>query len=483
MAPAAQDWNIRTNRDVAGWRPSRGKNGVGEAPMNGEDYAQTDVLNKWNTPQNPFLLEKGIPDIQPTSNIGKVRYDRAFDTLVAAAQPSDQAAIRMEKWRGTADEVRHKVNQQYEEDFRLWLMKRGRVVDHERAGWWPRGQVKPPKMLQTPGYLSEHESVKRYVEGFLEGQFEFEKTIAKLRLEAEHGAVQDWPLDKLYLYYKFVVRGLNTPTEDDVLIGARIAGTPMRGPAVDSPLSTPASPEDPADWLPSSSTVGSRPTPPPSLALPPEAYVGLRSAPPPSYPQPPPGSSTEPASSVPRPRPPSPDSRPLDDDSGMGRQSPPGPTQSFSDSGMSSGMSTPQRYSLQSDPGSSQFSEDELSLSGFPPENQPIGPDEPPLFFSNLLTNARRLVRTPSDIWNRWTGTDELERTRAQTMHRDERVRAEQLRELPFPPTPTALLPPADIERKLAEQKAPKTAKAPAPSAPKAPAPKGGKRKPRNKRK
>lgn len=180
--------------------------------------------SKYKGPMHPLLAEKHKNAMEAPPNVRYKERNRIYKDLELAVQINPNMSEDMKQAqlvaietarRGDIDKlVNAEIDDDFANSFRNWVMKRGRVQDHIEAGWWPKDQKAVPKFLQEGGLLSEHDSVKRYVGDFVMGPLEFNKHLQMMKLQAKGGGVHDWPIDMLYYYYKFVVRGLE-PDDDD----------------------------------------------------------------------------------------------------------------------------------------------------------------------------------------------------------------------------------------------------------------------------
>lgn len=253
-------------------------------------------LGKFATPRNPLAMEMHNKKMEAPPNVkAKEKAEKYRRMLEVAASPEEKQAIEIARMQNRDEAVSHEIDAQFTGDFQNWLMKRGRRIDHERSGWWPTDQAQPPKFLKSGGLLSEHPSVKEYCRRFALARTNFEHELVRLKVEAETVGVSHWSLEKLYMYYKFIVRGLE-PDEDDYWVYADPAtvngsvdvppALPLRSPrmppggAPPPPFRPPPGPGD-ADYVSPLSSTAPGSSGPPSSPFQPRP-------PPTMLPQPPP---------------------------------------------------------------------------------------------------------------------------------------------------------------------------------------------------
>ena len=201
-----------------------------------------DKEKKYHGGTNPVQRESEINEMTPPAHLSIELKNRAYDNLVLAAYnqhgpgaliPSPEllqaqlTAIATARRQSLDIELTRQINGEIVDNFRQWLLKKGSREDHVRAGWWPtitnRAGVKVPdpkvpKFLQAGGALSDHPSVRAYLDSFVNARVDYERDLVMMRLEASHGAMQDWSIDKLWRYYKFGVLGLKPDAEIDEIM-------------------------------------------------------------------------------------------------------------------------------------------------------------------------------------------------------------------------------------------------------------------------
>jgi hypothetical protein len=221
---------------------------VAEAPLQllQGDNAQTGrYAKKFDGPVNPVAEEGKEKKMVPTPNVMAAAKANVYDTLIArASSPAEIAAIEVARRQDLDKNVSEQVTDQVITNFRLWLLKSGRKEDHVRAGWWPVKDGRPvaatPKFLQAGGCLSNHPSVHAYIDQFVDAAHEFEKSMLMMDVEARGGAMQNWPIEKLWAFYKFRVLGMAPDTELDLMFPA--SARPAPGTSLPSLLAAGATP-------------------------------------------------------------------------------------------------------------------------------------------------------------------------------------------------------------------------------------------------
>lgn len=182
---------------------------------------QASLLRKFATPESPIDAERRKSKIeappQVLANYKRQVYD---DMLSKAATAEERLAIEIARKQYVDQHITAQVNEEFSKSFQNWILKRGRREDHVRAGWWPEKDTNVPKFLSAGGLLSSHPSVRQYVKGFVLSRADFEHQLIEMKNDAKLCGVEDWPLDKLYLYYKYVVRGLDLDDEDLYMFAA-----------------------------------------------------------------------------------------------------------------------------------------------------------------------------------------------------------------------------------------------------------------------
>jgi hypothetical protein len=197
------------------------------------DPSQRKEVNskKWATPQNPIPkeIEKTKPEA-PAHYRSKHRA-KVFERMKALAmtikdpevKQAELAAICAAEKMELDKEIMDKVDDDVLRNFKDWMLGHGNPADHVRAGWWD-GQVDPnsgdvigvgprPNWMGK-GPISTHPSVQSYFDRFVDSQVDFKANIAKLKLAASTGDFRSWDINQLWLYYKYVVLGMQA---DDVI--------------------------------------------------------------------------------------------------------------------------------------------------------------------------------------------------------------------------------------------------------------------------
>lgn len=217
---------------------------------------QASLFRKFKAPPNPMNAERG-KGFEAPPNVMKQHKEDLYDKLLAAAasDPAKKTAIEIAKRQDLDAAVTAEVNDEFVNSFNNWLIKRGRRQDHVAAGWWNGSQKTVPKFIQAGGLLSNHPSVHSYVKDIVLARAEFEQELLKMKMEAKTAGVNHWPVDKLYLYYKYVVRGM-APDASDIL-------------SVSAPPAAPLLPSDPMRVDPPAASAPPPLAPPPAVPPPP----------------------------------------------------------------------------------------------------------------------------------------------------------------------------------------------------------------------
>jgi hypothetical protein len=238
---------------------------------------------KFQGPANPVALEHQIKEIVPTPNVmaeaRKMVYDaREQMILMKNSNPlqkeAELTALNFQRMKDLDKTVTAEVNGGFQDDFLSWVLKRGNPEDHARSGWWPRDPrtkrpiTEPPNFIKEPGAISSHPTVRSYIKQFVDAPIEYQKTLANMHLEASMDGPCDWDINKLYLYYKYYVRGFATDDEVQAQLFALFCDVP-------AVMVQPPRGDDDDDLLAPSRVVGrgpSRsPSPPPRRAADPVA--------------------------------------------------------------------------------------------------------------------------------------------------------------------------------------------------------------------
>ncbi len=205
-------------------------------PFNRHEKAE-DKQKKYHRGVNPVEAEAGEKLMTPPPHLATKLKQRAYENLVldaynkyAAAYPeryeAEITAIATARRQDLDTELTREVNGEIVDNFRQWLIKKGNPEEHMKAGWWPSKKVrgvdvpdpKPPKFIQAGGCLSDHPSVHAYLDSFVNARVDYERDLVMMKLEASHGEMQDWSIDRLWRYYKFVVLGLTPDADFDALL-------------------------------------------------------------------------------------------------------------------------------------------------------------------------------------------------------------------------------------------------------------------------
>lgn len=226
---------------------------------------------------NPIQEEDKLKSFVPPPNLAAKLKDRAYQNMIDEAyrkyqrQPErlgpELLAIITARRQNLDRNLTREVSAEVVDNFRQWLIKKGDVRDHVRAGWWPakkvgRGWVPdptPPKFIQSGGALSDDPSVTAYIDSFVLKRVEYEQDLLTMKLEASHGKMQTWNIDQLWKYYKYVVLGLIPDAEYDNLLNTINPGPP-------APYVPPGAPPPPPGAVPAPDDAGDREGGPDSFA-------------------------------------------------------------------------------------------------------------------------------------------------------------------------------------------------------------------------
>lgn len=212
---------------------------------------QASLFRKFKAPPDPMKAERG-KGFEAPPNVMYKKKEEVYDALLSQAgtDPAKRTAIEIAKRQNLDAAVTAEVNEDFTCSFNNWLLKRGRRQDHIAAGWWdPKNPQTVPKFIQAGGLLSNHPSVHSYVKDIVLARSKFEQKLVEMKMEAQTAGVNHWPVDKLYLYYKYVVRGME-PDDTDVINLTAPPGFLPGGPSppvsgASAPPSPPASSADP----------------------------------------------------------------------------------------------------------------------------------------------------------------------------------------------------------------------------------------------
>lgn len=199
--------------------------------------------------KNPVEQEAGSKTMTPPPLLAAKLKEQGYQNLVNKAyddfgprsfDPSPErlyaqlVAIETARRQSLDVELTREINGEIVDNFRQWLLKRGAREDHVRAGWWPTVKdhgkdvpdPNPPKFITSGGTLSDHPSVRAYLDSFVEARVAYERDLLMMRMEARNGDMQDWSIDKLWKYYKFGVLGLKPDAEFEALYDKTVPPSP-----------------------------------------------------------------------------------------------------------------------------------------------------------------------------------------------------------------------------------------------------------------
>ena len=219
---------------------------------------QASLFRKFSAPPSPLDTEARMSHFEAPPQVMRTQKDKIYERLLkdASVDGAKTLAIEIARRQNLDASVTAEVNDEFVASFNNWLVKRGRRQDHIRSGWWdPDKPNEVPKYLSSGGLLSNHPSVKSYVKDIVLARLDFSQRLLQLKVEAQTAGTADWPIDKMYLYYKYVVRGLEPDDEDVIKYNNGFLPTAQKVPPKHDP-NVPAT-SGPYDVPPSS-------TPPPS---------------------------------------------------------------------------------------------------------------------------------------------------------------------------------------------------------------------------
>lgn len=206
--------------------------------------------NKWARPTNPVEDESRMKNTQLGEGIRQemlrqkmrhyaesarsrdelIELRRLYDVAPADEKPEIERLIAdyeanpafaqgalMEAGRHRYLQTQKALDCAAQEDFRNWLISHGRPSDHTTySPYAANGKVEDPSMLWKVRPLSHHPSVLSYIDKQVDARSRFEASLAKLKLRYESsGSLENATLDECWLYFKFIVRGME-PTEEDI---------------------------------------------------------------------------------------------------------------------------------------------------------------------------------------------------------------------------------------------------------------------------
>ncbi|MGB0548748.1 MAG: hypothetical protein ACPGR8_06400 [Limisphaerales bacterium] len=145
---------------------------------------------KYGAPPSELAKEPKLPVMRPTMPMRKEAINDVLDKMIADNKdPEEAAALKLWKAQIAAREVPGKVDDQFGEDFRCWLLGRGTKTEHDRTRWG-RANV-----------AMWNGQVAKYVDGLMNKRLQYALDMVKLSMR------QPRSLDEYYLYYKFIVKG------------------------------------------------------------------------------------------------------------------------------------------------------------------------------------------------------------------------------------------------------------------------------------
>ncbi len=206
-------FNITRDARTQSYTPPGARNDMG----NWRDPAQPEAYRaKFRTPQNPVVAEAMAPEMLPAPAVMSAGIAREFQRLREDKRNAgaNQQALANEQFRGEHERIQRAVQDKFIQDFRQWCAT---------------PQVAPGGQAEMPT-RSRHPSVVGYLGLSIERKAQFQKAIARLRLEGEQYGMSNWPVDKLWLYFKFVERGME-PSEAEAAMAIDTMGADAAVPA------------------------------------------------------------------------------------------------------------------------------------------------------------------------------------------------------------------------------------------------------------
>ena len=172
---------------------------------------------KWQGTKNPITEERNNKQLEAPplwkSTMRERKYGRLYEEASRAPEGLKQAlmqAIAAQEKIDLDKQISNQINEETVEAFQAWLMGLGKPSDHMKAGWWPKGK-KRPQWLKENNPISSHPSVVKYLEQFTAQRINYEKEIAKLKMDTSR--VKSLPIERLWEIYKFYVLGMDPKEE------------------------------------------------------------------------------------------------------------------------------------------------------------------------------------------------------------------------------------------------------------------------------
>lgn len=194
--------------------------------------SQHDGFHPINTTHHPHSAKKWGDSLDPIRD--ETKTDKMQDVpqlrsrllnakiMKAYATPRFSSDVTPQSQREFADGMMHELGKQHikklekevdedvENDFSGWLLSYGHKPEVER--YIGKDQM-DARYKKKP--LSTHSSVTNYIDSKVDSAIRFEKAIAKLKLRYEaSGSLDNATIDECWMYYKFVVRGMEPSDEE-----------------------------------------------------------------------------------------------------------------------------------------------------------------------------------------------------------------------------------------------------------------------------
>lgn len=179
---------------------------------------------KWRAADVLTRLERQNGQVEAPPHVMERLKDDVYLTLdaeIAAAGRSDLATgLSVARLSDMPKQIEKSLNLHIKRNFEDWVLGKGQIADHVKAGWWPKradGTTDPavPPWLKR-GPLSQHPSVTAYFDRKVDAKYDFISDMVKMRERMQAGEPGTQPsLEDLWMYYKFVVLGLDEGAEID----------------------------------------------------------------------------------------------------------------------------------------------------------------------------------------------------------------------------------------------------------------------------